>query len=90
MMFPTISLRSLVTGMMKSRRTLYKLNQLHSTHTHRPGVPTYSVPVKRVVLRRMQLALQKGGCTYHSSRVVTHRILCSLSNIVCRLARIER
>ena len=47
-MLPTISRRSLVTGTMKSRRTLYTIRTLISTtrHTRHTSIQSYRVPVK--------------------------------------------
>jgi hypothetical protein len=43
MMLPTISRRSLLTGMMKSRRTVY---QNFSIPCHNISVPSYRIPVQ--------------------------------------------
>jgi hypothetical protein len=86
MMFPTISRRSLLTEMMTSRRTLYIEKKTSpsinvSCQPRRLSVLPYTYIHTRWP-KLGEIRGSNGGFTYHSSRVVTHRILCSLSSIV--------
>ena len=89
MMFPAISRRSLLTEMTKSRRKLYiekkKTPDLSidvPCQPRRRSVLPYTYIHSHTVAQVRWYLWLKRGFAYHSSRVVTHRILWSLSSIV--------